>query len=85
MHGRVYTNDYRGGTEMGWFGRKEEQESDAEKAIKDFRNRTAEREKSLNVRHAARSIVERKNVIDKLDDDMKNAGRSQYDKDVWGK
>jgi hypothetical protein len=63
------------------------QTEDIEKAIKNYEkhsNKVVEKG-DLSVQGAAKNIYNRKNILDKLNDDLQNAGRSKYDKLVHDK
>jgi hypothetical protein len=68
-------------------GYKEQQDKDVEDAIKKYNREASKGEKEgyVTIKSAADRMIQRKNVLDRLDEDLKDAGRSKHDKLIWGK
>ena len=64
---------------------KEKQNEDVDKAIKNYNQATQKSESDLRAKGVAEKMTMRKNILDKLNDDFNNAGRSDYEKQIWGK
>ena len=66
---------------------KYKQQEDVTKAISEYNkgNQTTKSQGDLSVKGAASKMVERRNILDKLDEDLSNAGKTDYEKQIWEK
>jgi phage tail tape-measure protein len=63
------------------------QQQDVEKAMKNYEKHADKmvEKGDLSVQGAVKNIYNRKNLLDQLGEDMKNAGRSRTDRMIYGK
>jgi hypothetical protein len=64
---------------------KYKQKEDAEEAIKNYNQSAKKQENDLRAKGVAEKMVLRKNVLDSLDEDFKNAGQTEYERKIFGK
>lgn len=59
---------------------------DIEKAMKEYESHTKKQmdKGDVSLPGAYKTRVYRNNLLDKLDKDLQNAGRSKTDRDIWG-
>lgn len=72
---------------LGFSYKKVKKESeDITKAIKEYEENARKRVDTgdVSAQGAAKTRVMRRSLLDKLNRDLENAGRSRQDKDIWG-
>lgn len=58
---------------------------DVDKAIKDYNKSAQKSESDLRAKGVAEKLVQRKNVLDQLDNDFEKAGYTDTERKIFGK
>ena len=61
------------------------QNKDVENAVREHNKLTSKSESDLRARSVAEKLVGRKNLYDKLDEDLRSAGQTEYERKIFGK
>jgi hypothetical protein len=62
---------------------RKKQNEDVDKATKEYNVSMSKGEKDLSAHGMADKMMQRRNLLDKLNNDLNDAGRSKYEKNMW--